>query len=524
MNPNALSQSITDAAGWAWSASLAIALPALVLIALGRWTSFPAKARWWIGAAVVLRLMLPAVPTLPGIHVHLSPRIFIPSTMPLSVSPMESVAQTGVTERASDVAIKPKLDLASYLPAVWALGTLAMVGWIGVSHTIIRRRISIAGRRCRDTRAQQHLQWATDRMGVTHPPQLLAVEGLPTAAVFGWMRPRLLVPDDLCERFSADEVRGIFLHELAHLRRHDVLWTWLELAACALHWFNPLVWLAVRRFRADRELECDRLALAHLNDTQRLSFGEALIKTLEAHQWPSPAAVAPFAQHQPEIRTRILMITRPLTARWKRIISFIAVPALALMTLTKVSADGEGGAAKAGEREGGAKVGQRDGEGKKTGARDGEGTTKVGQRDGEGMKKTGARDGEGSKKTGLRDGEGTKKTGARDGEGARKTGARDGEGSKKGSAEGRSPRQGTEAAATGNTVVIRVLGAGESVSVDGKTMASNRLRAHLSEYLPEHKGSAVVIEADASAPYKSVTEALDAARDNGAKKATMRSN
>jgi biopolymer transport protein ExbD len=106
----------------------------------------------------------------------------------------------------------------------------------------------------------------------------------------------------------------------------------------------------------------------------------------------------------------------------------------------------------------------------------------------------------------------------------KKTGARDGEGGKKTSAEGGAPRKGAEAPASSeNTVVLRVLGAGESVSVDGKSMPSNELRGYLSEYLPEHRGSAVVIEADDSAPSKSVAEVLDAARDNGAKKATVRS-
>jgi beta-lactamase regulating signal transducer with metallopeptidase domain len=513
MNPNAIYQSITDIAAWAWGASLAVAIPALVLIALGRWTSFPAKARWWLGAAVVIRLLLPAVPSLPGVHVEWMSRALASLPAQRNTQPAELMAQVEAREPSISAGPRKHIELASYLPMSWMFGTLAVMTWIGVSHTIIRRRISASGRRCRETRTQNHLQWAADRMGIKKAPLLTEMEGLPTVAVFGWLRPRLMVPTDLHERFTADEVRGIFLHELAHLRRQDVLWTWLELLACALHWFNPLVWLAVRRFRADRELECDRHALAHLTDTQRLSFGEALIKTLEAHQWPTGAAVAPFAQHQPEIRTRILMITRPFTARWKRIISFIAVPALALMTLTKVAADGEKEPGKA-----------KEGEGTKTGARDGEGTKKSGARDGEGVTKPGLRDGEGTKKTGARDGEGSRKAGSRDGEGMKKSGTREGEGGKKASAEGGAPRKGAETATSnGNTVVLRVLGAGESVSVDGKSMPANELRAYLSEYLPEHKGSAVVIEADDSAPSRSVAEVLDAARDNGAKKATVRS-
>ena len=52
-------------------------------------------------------------------------------------------------------------------------------------------------------------------------------------------------------------------------RRNDVLWSWFGLAACSLHWFNPLVWLTLRRFHSDRELDCDRIALGKLTAPQR---------------------------------------------------------------------------------------------------------------------------------------------------------------------------------------------------------------------------------------------------------------
>jgi len=551
MNTPAILSFIAEAARWAWNTSLIVALPLLLLLALGRVRAFPARARWLVGAALVLRLLLPAVPELPGMHWmparHLPmPVIAKAEPAPVVTAVFPRVAGPVSAPKQNDPARTATLRWKWVLPVGWAAGVIAVLGWIGFSNRVIRRRILGTAQVCADERVHRHLLWAAQHLGVKHPPQLLVTPALPTVALCGWWRPRILVPPNLCDRFAAGEVRGIFLHELAHVRRRDVLWTWLALLASALHWFNPLVWLMMRRFRADRELECDRIALAHLNEPQKRHFGEALIKTLEAHQWPALAAVVPFSHRQPEILTRILMITRPLTSRWTRITAFIAAPCLVLLALANAGADGEKeptrakdgevpkeagprdgeGGAKAGARdgEGANKAGPRDGEGgAKVGARDGEGAKKTGPRDGEGSGKAGARDGEGGRKTGPRDGEGAKKTGPRDGEGGGKSGARDGEGVKKRNRDGESGGEETAEKTSGrHPVVLRVVEKGESVSVDGEVMPLNRLRGYLSEYLPAHAGQKVFIEADNDVPYKSVAETVDAARDNGAKSATLR--
>ena len=507
MTTHLILNSLAQAASWAWSTSLAIALPALLLLALGRWNGFPARARWFIGAALMLRLLLPSVPELPGMNWLPAPKIALPSIAPAdrhaSMTPVVTVEGTAMETRIATAAREASPDWRPLLAVAWAAGVLAVFGWIAFSHHVIRRRVARDSQPCTDPRAQRQLDWAAARMGLSKTPVLLAMSGLPTVALFGWLRPRILVPHDLCDRFSPDEVRGIFLHELAHVRRHDVLWTWLALAASALHWFNPLVWLAMKRFRADRELECDRRALVLLDDTQKRRFGEALLKTLEAHQWRAAAAVVPFAQRRPEIRTRILMITRPLATRWARLVSFIAAPCLVLLMLGHAGADGGKEAGKTG---------------------DGDGSKKAAVKDGDNPKPAGARDGETERK-GPRDGEaGGKIRGPRDGEGPRKTGARDGESPKKKSSEGEGSRKETgDRVVSGNPVVLRIIDQGEQVAIGEEKVATNRLRGFLSEYLPAQAGRSVVIEADDNVPSKVVAEVLDAARDNGAKKATVRS-
>jgi beta-lactamase regulating signal transducer with metallopeptidase domain len=78
---------------------------------------------------------------------------------------------------------------------------------------------------------------------------------------WGAWRPVLLVPAE-AEQWPTARLRLVMLHELAHVRRWDWLTQMLAHVACAVYWFNPLVWYAARRMRIEREQACDDLVLA----------------------------------------------------------------------------------------------------------------------------------------------------------------------------------------------------------------------------------------------------------------------
>lgn len=563
--PDSLMTALVTVASWAWNTSLIILLPALVVLALGRWQSFPARWRGWLAAIVLVRLLLPWVPEVSWRPAWAAP---LQSAQVSSRSPEEKVISTPQVPHSLEVRddarlaagrsgeVGAKADAVEESPSLvpsllalaawlWLAGAAAVVMWIVYSHVVLHRLIT----RCRtrpDASLDQELEWCRQRMGFTRGYGLWVVRGLPTMAVHGWLRPVILVPEGLRERFSAGEIRGMFLHELAHVRRGDLIWSRVMLVVCALHWFNPLVWLLARRMRADAELECDRIALEKLSHAQRSHYGEALLKTLENSFASVPAPAVPFFRHTKEIRTRIQMIALPRSSALAHYAALLFVPALAGLTLTtassadreepkvaeeKTKGDGEqtkagprdGEQTKSGPRDGEArKDGPRDGEEKRSGPRDGE-ERKSGPRDGE-EKKSGARDGE-AKKEGPRDGE-ARKTGLRDGE-ARKNGPRDGEERKRGPRDGESRKEGrpdgeggkkgdrdgeTAAKGAGGEAVLMLIDKGENVSIGGRTIPLGKLRGYLNQ---QEKGISLVVKADPDVPYKAVSEVLDAAQDNG---------
>ena len=99
----------------------------------------------------------------------------------------------------------------------------------------------------------------------------------------GLLRPALLLPRGTGKPQTA---QWVLRHELTHWRRRDLLWKVLALAANALHWFNPLVWL---RHRLDRDMEqsCDEAVLQGADDAARRSYGAVILSAASGGRYPA---------------------------------------------------------------------------------------------------------------------------------------------------------------------------------------------------------------------------------------------
>lgn len=128
-------------------------------------------------------------------------------------------------------------------------------------------------------------------------------------ALVGVLRPRIILPRDFDQRFTAQERTLVIAHERAHLAAGDAQINAVAALVQCLNWFNPLVHVARAALRVDQELACDARVMAkHAN--ARRTYAEAMLKTqLSAHvaplgcQWP-PLGVEPLKQ-------RIGMLARP---------------------------------------------------------------------------------------------------------------------------------------------------------------------------------------------------------------------
>jgi len=165
------------------------------------------------------------------------------------------------------------------------------------------------------------------------------VDRMRTPAVFGLFKPKILIPEDLLIELSESELKHVLLHEMSHIRRHDILAGAIALGIAAVHWFNPLVWIIVRQFSADRELLCDRAVLRALGDSKQSSraYGSTLVRLLCLFSLPSPrsSGLAHFLGIRKEIRNRIGMIAKPNTPhRLGNALGWFAITGLAIVCFT----------------------------------------------------------------------------------------------------------------------------------------------------------------------------------------------
>jgi bla regulator protein BlaR1 len=119
-------------------------------------------------------------------------------------------------------------------------------------------------------------------LGIKRLPQLLVSRRIENPAVTGCFNPVLLLPSTFPDTLSPEEAALVIKHELLHIRRGDLWMTWLLFVLQAVHWFNPMAWLAFGRMRADCERARDEDVLEHGGSGCRSAYGSALIKVAES--------------------------------------------------------------------------------------------------------------------------------------------------------------------------------------------------------------------------------------------------
>lgn len=145
-------------------------------------------------------------------------------------------------------------DLPSLLVGLWAAGALVLL--LRWTTALVAMQVLTSQARRSDSSDPQ-LEECCRQAGVNQPVQLRYSDRLTTPVVWGLWRPVIVLPAAVERASDTEQRRVIYLHELAHVQRRD----WAELCltqlTAALYWFHPLVWLAAREVRRERERACD---------------------------------------------------------------------------------------------------------------------------------------------------------------------------------------------------------------------------------------------------------------------------
>jgi beta-lactamase regulating signal transducer with metallopeptidase domain len=261
-----------------WLATtLLMALVMMLRRPVARWLG--AGAAYLLWALPLARMLLPALPqdvASPSPLQHAVDQVGLPALL----------VQAPAAEVAQGSAALPWLELGI---GVWLAGVIAFLALHGIGYVRFRRLI---------------LRDATP-LGEEGRIRIVSSAQASGPLAFGVIRPYIVLPADFGLRFDAQEQDMAIAHERAHHERADLAANLVSLGLLALHWCNPVAWIAYRAYRADQELACDARVLALYGQDQAHAYGRAILKAAGGRQF----AAACHLNRLDTLKGRLIMLS-----------------------------------------------------------------------------------------------------------------------------------------------------------------------------------------------------------------------
>jgi beta-lactamase regulating signal transducer with metallopeptidase domain len=263
-----------------WQSALLAAVVALLAAALRR--AAPAL-RYWLWQIVAIKLLLmplwttslnigwPIQPASGVGTIHES-KNFAASELAIAVPSAATgwaIPHTPAPSATPGYASEPS-SLGALTWSAWSL-----LAWVAM---VLTQFLQLVGQRHRLAKLLRSATAAEDKilslvqqvsrsLSLNRTPSVLLTMENCSPFVQGILHPRLVLPKSLLETLSPVQLRQVVLHELAHLRRRDLVWCWIPQIARILFFFNPVAHLVRHRIRLESELACDQQAMRSEYDT-----------------------------------------------------------------------------------------------------------------------------------------------------------------------------------------------------------------------------------------------------------------
>lgn len=138
-------------------------------------------------------------------------------------------------------------------------------------------------------------------------PELIRSDYVRTPMLMGVLRPLLVLPD---AEYTQTQLENIFLHELMHYSRRDIVYKWMSVPVYAVQWFNPLCYLMRREINRACELSCDEMLIAGMDRVQKQSYGDTLISLASAGRLPAGIVATTFTTEKRDLKERLVKIMK----------------------------------------------------------------------------------------------------------------------------------------------------------------------------------------------------------------------
>jgi bla regulator protein BlaR1 len=267
-----------------WQTTLLALLIGAIAFALRSWS--PA-VRYWLWQIVAIKLLVMPfwiwwVP-LPWAFAHAEKVVALPAHIIDEPAPTE-IHSPKSTSRAASGSRLMDLRWQSWLLAAWGAVVLAQFARLAVQWRRLARLLREAAPAGEDVCANVAQVAAELRLARVPPVRLTSIDCSPF--VCRALRPTLVLPRDLLATLAPVELAQVLAHELAHVKRRDLVWGWAVELARVFYFFHPVAHWVGYRVRLERELACDQLAMA-ASGRGPAEYADTLVRVVSAISQPS---------------------------------------------------------------------------------------------------------------------------------------------------------------------------------------------------------------------------------------------
>ena len=198
--------------------------------------------------------------------------------------------------------IGPLLGSAAFWLRLWAAGAAGSLAWYLGSYLVFSRSLRRSLRRASLFERRQFSQ-----AGAPRRLKLCRSEAVSTPILLGLLHPVLVLPQ---RDYSPQMLNNIFLHELTHYRRGDLIFKWFAVFVSAFHWFNPIVHIVRRELDRACEMSCDEKLLRHMDNSGKRSYGETLLSLAATGSISRRLVATSFATEKRNLKERLEQIMK----------------------------------------------------------------------------------------------------------------------------------------------------------------------------------------------------------------------
>ena len=330
-----------------WQGSLSIGI---VWAICKLWTRMPPFFKSWLWRLVYLKLLIAFVwstplqvpipaPVLsaPVVAVRSAPSIGAQQNRNTGEAFHAATPAHGAVREPNDSRLPISAELAGVLMLSWVVGVLL---WsrrlVGEWSTV--RALSAECIPVDDERLIADVSELCARLGIRRVPALI-MHRTCGPMLLGLRHPTIILPDRVLRQMSREDLRPVLAHELAHLKRGDLLWDLVASIAQGLFFFHPLIRLSRREFALAQEMACDAVSMEALSVGPDY-YGQTLLSTIKNCVSSRPTvATAGIGESYHALERRLIAMSRAIKlSKRLKIVLVIALAGLAIAGLVPLTA------------------------------------------------------------------------------------------------------------------------------------------------------------------------------------------